>query len=156
MGSLAAQKNFEWIYKNASLHPEQKFVIAGKAVKSYKQKESVLGNVIYLGYISDEDIKALMAHCKAFIFPSIEEGFGIPPLEALSVGAKVVSSNASCLPEMLGNAVYYIDPKNPNVNLDEIISKTILQDSKEILAKYSWKKSAEKLHEFIKIFGAKK
>lgn len=149
LGSLARQKNFNWIYQNAARNPDNFFVIAGKAVANYANEKIKLDNVLYLGFLPDEDIKALMKHCKAFIFPSIEEGFGIPPLEALSVGATVIASNTSCLPEVLGNAVIYIDPNNPNVNLDNLCIHILRQNVNNILGKYSWKKSAEKLHLFI-------
>lgn len=152
LGSLAKQKNFEWIYKNASLHLNQQYIIAGKTVKNFALKNKTLANVLYLGYIPDEDIKALMAHCKAFIFPSLEEGFGIPPLEALSVGATVVASDSSCLPEVLGNAVHYINPNDYRVDLDKIISLPLQQAAEEVLCKYSWKKSASFLYGFINQF----
>lgn len=66
-----------------------------------------------------------MQKCKAFVFPSYYEGFGIPPLEALSCGTKIIVSNASCLPEIYADTAYYIDPDNPNVNLNELLSKKI-------------------------------
>ena len=151
LGSLARQKNFDWIYKNAKLYPNQKYIIAGKPVGNYRQSQEKLKNITYLGYISDEDIKTLMASCKSFIFPSIEEGFGIPPLEALSVGAKVIASNTSCLPEVLGNAVYYINPLDNTIDLNKLIDIPI--DKKAIrltLDKYSWQESAKKIYNFIK------
>ena len=76
-----------------------------------------------------------MKNCKAFIFPSFFEGFGIPPLEALSVGAKIIVSNSSCLPEIFGNSAYYIDPNKICTDLDELLSKSV-ESGEMILQKY--------------------
>ena len=73
---------------------------------------SQLRNVILLGYVSDEEVKALMQKCKAFVFPSYYEGFGIPPLEALSAGARIIIARSASLPEIYGNAALYIDAYN--------------------------------------------
>ena len=127
-------------------NPNEVFAVAGNIVSygdDYKDRN--LKNVELLGFVSDEEVKALMKNCKAFIFPSKFEGFGIPPLEALSVGAKIIVSNASCLPEIYGNAAVYIDPYDTNVNLNELLSKTT-SGEKEVLEKYSFKHSAEKIY----------
>ena len=79
----------------------------GKDIAKLKE----LPNVKLLGYVSDGQVKWLMQNCKAFIFPSYYEGFGIPPLEALSVGAKIVVGNAASLPEIYKKSAYYIDPE---------------------------------------------
>ena len=89
-----------------------------------------------------------MKHCKAFIFPSFFEGFGIPPLEALSVGAKVIAANTSCLPEILQDSCYYINPYDTDINLDELL-KTTIQNPDSILAKYRFKNFATLLLNFL-------
>lgn len=146
LGSLSPNKNLEWIFEVAKKNPNEVFAVAGNIVSygdDYKDRN--LKNVELLGFVSDEEVKALMKNCKAFIFPSKFEGFGIPPLEALSVGAKIIVSNASCLPEIYGNAAVYIDPYDTNVNLNELLSKTT-SGEKEVLEKYSFKHSAEKIY----------
>ncbi|MBP5284479.1 MAG: glycosyltransferase family 4 protein, partial [Treponema sp.] len=106
LGSLQKRKNLKWIYEYASSHPEQNFAISGKAIGGMQTGElSSLGelpNVILLGYVSDGEVKALMKKCLAFVFPSYYEGFGIPPLEALSAGARIIVSDAASLPEIYG------------------------------------------------------
>ncbi len=147
LGSLAPNKNIEWILKAARKNPNYNFCIAGNpSMKAYGKdyREIDIQNVFFLGYINDGNVKALMTNCKAFIFPSIFEGFGIPPLEAMSVGAKVIVSNTSCLPEIYEDAAYYIDPFNYNVNLEELLKKTVAESGK-ILDKYSFEKFASKL-----------
>ena len=84
-----------------------------------------LDNVIYLGFVSDEEMKTLMANCKAFIHPALYEGFGITPMEAMSVGAELIISNAACLPEIYGKSAHYIDPHNSDVDLDKLLSEPV-------------------------------
>lgn len=153
LGSLEERKNFKWITEVAKRNPDKMFVIAGGSVKNSKEALDFSGdNIIFTGYISDGQVKALMSNCKAFLFPSTFEGFGIPPLEALSLGAKVLSSNASCMPEILEDSVAYFPPDDYNVNLDELMSKQTAAPEKA-LDKYSWKNSAKAILELIRKEG---
>lgn len=153
MSSLGKNKNFPWIIETAKRNPEAVFAIAGNTdLKKYGDTladSTSLKNVYYLGYVSDDEAKMLMKESKAFIFPSIYEGFGIPPLEALAMGTKVICSNASCLPEIFKNSVYYIDPYDYTVNLDELLKDSISPAS-EVLDLYSWDKTANKIYKVIK------
>lgn len=147
LGSLAPNKNIEWILKAAKFNPEYQFAIAGKAsLEAYGKdySESNLPNVHFLGFISDGNVKSLMRNCKAFILPSRYEGFGIPPLEAMSVGAKVIVSNVSCLPEIYRDSAHYIDPDKAEINLDELLNHPV-GDSQEVLKKYSFESSARSI-----------
>ena len=151
MSSLTKNKNFKWIAENAKKNPNITYAVSGsinKRVFSDAFDFEVPSNMKFLGYVSDEEAKTLMRDCKAFLFPTFYEGFGIPPLEALSVGAKIVVSDASCMREIYGETAYYIDPYNPNVDLDELLKETVA-DPSEALGKYSWKKSAEKLYQLL-------
>lgn len=153
MSSLGKNKNFQWIIEAAKRNPEATFAIAGNTdLKKYGDTladSSELKNVHYLGYVSDDEAKMLMKESKAFIFPSIYEGFGIPPLEALAMGTKVICSNASCLPEIFKNSVYYISPYDYSVNLDNLLNQTVSPAS-EVLNLYSWNKTAQKIYDVIK------
>lgn len=78
-----------------------------------KKKTRVLdleGRVIFMGYVPEEDLPGLYAEAQCLLFPSLYEGFGFPPLEAMACGCPVVMSNMSSLPEVGGDAVYYVDP----------------------------------------------
>lgn len=146
LATLAKNKNFKWTISAAIQNPDRIFAIAGNIDE--KKLGNVLGtkipnNVIQLGYVSDEQAQQLMKHCKAFIFPSLYEGFGIPPLEALAAGAEVICSNATCLPEIFKNSVHYINPNDLPPDLDKILEEKIDNPNK-VLELYDWKQSAQK------------
>jgi glycosyltransferase involved in cell wall biosynthesis len=73
-------------------------------------KKASFANKTVLGYVPDEELPALYSGADLFIFPSLYEGFGFPPLEAMACGCPVISSNTSSMPEVLGNACIYFDP----------------------------------------------
>lgn len=100
LATRAKNKNGKWIIENARRYPQNVYAIAGKYYED--DTTDIPANVHLLGFISDDDACALMQNCRAFLFPSLYEGFGIPPLEALALGAKVISSDAASLPEVLG------------------------------------------------------
>lgn len=146
VSSLNPNKNFKYVIELAKLHPEYKFIIAGKKNDKVFADGSVeeLNNLVWAGYVSDEELKTLYSKAKSFVFPSFYEGFGIPPLEALACGCEnIIVSNTSCLPEVFGESANYIDPNK--------VERIRMEDKKEeigkILEKYSWRKSAEKIKE---------
>lgn len=139
------QKNFKWIFEMAKRNPQTIFAMAGTQEEWQKEQEYSAPNIIHMGYISDGVIKSLMQNCKAFLFPSIYEGFGIPPLEALSVGAKIIVANTSCLPEIYQKSAYYIDPYSYEVNLEQLLSSRVAP-AEDVLKRFGWDMSAQKLH----------
>ena len=149
---MTKRKNVKWVIEYAKKNPKDMFVLSGKipADDSYDLSyANSLDNVKYLGYISDEQIVALYKNCKAFIFPSIYEGFGMPPMEAMAVGAKAIVSKASCLPEVYEDTVFYIDPFDTNINLDKLLREQPVSSAEKVLNKYSWKASAEGVYDVI-------
>lgn len=153
MATLAKNKNGRWIIETARRNPSELFAIAGKRYEADEQE--IPGNILLLGFISDEHASALIQNCKGFLFPSLYEGFGLPPLEALALGAMVIASNASSLPEVLGRAAHYIDPMEP---IDSIGTFERIDQEKvnETLSRYSWDKSARKLLDILKQNDVKK
>lgn len=152
MSSLAPNKNLRWTAEAARNNPGYIFAVSGainKKVFGDIFDFEIPKNLKFLGYVSDEEAKALMKSCKAFLFPTFYEGFGIPPLEALSVGAKAVVSDASCMREIFENAVYYVNPHDFNIDLDEILKK-LVEGYEKILKKYNWNYAAQKLLDKIK------
>ncbi len=108
--------------------------------------------IILTDFVPDQDLKLLYQLAKAFIFPSLYEGFGLPPLEALSLGLPVLSSNTTALPEVLGGNAIYFDPHDANdmaakINgfLDGSIPSPVIKPHT-----FSWDKMAQKTLEVYK------
>lgn len=148
LGSHFVHKNHRWIMAAAEQNPKYTFVVTGSDSISKSDKglkREMPENVIYTGYLSDEELKALMKNCMVFIQPSLYEGFGIPPMEAMSTGTRCIVSNMSSLPEVYGHSVWYIDPYQYNdIDIDRIMSEEI-DDNDLVLHKFSWEKSAREL-----------
>lgn len=144
MANLLKNKNFPWVLRAARAKPEAVFAIAGGgslAAEARRLGLANLPNVVYLGYVSDSEAKALMQHCKAFVFPTLYEGFGIPPLEAVACGApRILVSDTPCMREVYGDCAGYIDLASNHGDVDDVTPPT--RDPAELLEKYSWHKSA--------------
>jgi glycosyltransferase involved in cell wall biosynthesis len=154
LGSLSKRKNLKWIFEYAKKKPESLFAISGSSLNTFKVDElteAIPSNIILLDTLSDGKVKALFTRCKAFIHPAYYEGFGLPPLEALSCGAKIIISNAASLPEIYGTSAHYIDPFNTDVDLDELLKQPV-DPPDETLKKYSFDISARQLYDLIQNF----
>lgn len=137
-------KNLEWVYRVAAGNPGLTFAIAGKRAISNAAEYGDQANVKQLGYVADEDVKALMSRCKAFLFPSTYEGFGIPPLEALACGAAIVVSDIPVLRETYGDAAIYVDPHRYDYNIDELAGRPCF-GREIVLERTTWDRSAKRL-----------
>lgn len=143
MASMAPNKNIKWIVEAAKQHPDNLFVIAGGG----RFKGDRPSNVLFFGYVSDEDAKLLMANCKAFLFPTFYEGFGIPPLEAASCGApQIIVSDTACMREVYGKYASYVNPYKPE---EWIVEECKNDNLEELLNKYSWISSAEVVKKIV-------
>lgn len=149
LGRLVNNKNIKWIFNMADKHPNSWFVIAGALCsEKFDFYRGINENIIYTGFISDGEIKALYQNCKAFLFPSIMEGFGIPPMESLYNGAPIIISNTSSLPEIYKDSAHYIDPMQYDYCLDDLLKEPVASPEK-ILNEYSWEKSAKQWYKLI-------
>ena len=147
---ITPQKNFQWIKNNAAYNTNVQYVIIGKTEKSTEDIVESSKNLIYVGSVSDGEMKALMHHCKAFIHPAIYEGFGLTPLEAVASGCKkIIISNAASLPEIYGNSAIYIDPYESHVTMPGLIETQGMDTVENLLKNYSWVKSAKQLYEIL-------
>lgn len=137
--------------------PELLLVLAGRKDKVYDSfiKEAkrlkVHDSVVFTGYVSEGQLKWLYRGCKAYVVASLSEGFGLPGLEAMLHRAPVVSSDATCLPEVYGDAAWYCNPLdvydmarsiNEVLTNNELRNKLVLR-GREHAKKYSWLRMAE-------------
>jgi glycosyltransferase involved in cell wall biosynthesis len=160
VGRPFPHKNLERLIEAFGLlkvkHPELTLVLVGKKDANYEKMESdarVQGikDIIFTGFVSEGQLRWLYENCRAYVFPSLSEGFGLPPMEAMIHGAPVVSSNATCLPEIYGDSVQYFNPLDIDDmvdNIDKVLDDKKLRDElikngHKQAAKYSWLVMAE-------------
>jgi glycosyltransferase involved in cell wall biosynthesis len=169
LGTIEPRKNLERLidaYKllknNHSNVP--KLIIAGQSGWLYEQiynKVQILAlerDVIFLGYVPDEDRVPLICGTIAFVFPSLYEGFGMPPLEAMACGVPVLTSNVASLPEVVGDAAITVNPLSVEditrglecLLLDEKLRKELSVRGLKRAKQYSWKRSAAMTMEVYK------
>lgn len=135
-----------------------KLVLAGKIDPAASWVNAALteagplaSDIIRTDFVSDTDLVLLFRHALAFVFPSFKEGFGLPPLEAMRYNLPVASSNASCLPEVLGDAALYFDPTSPaaiaktlaQITADTTLRARLISLGKAQEKRYTWKHAAE-------------
>jgi glycosyltransferase involved in cell wall biosynthesis len=107
--------------------------------------------VVFTGFIDDEDLPALYSSAKVFVFPSIYEGFGLPPLEAMACGCPVICSNAASLPEVVGDAAITVSPYDANRLSQELyhvlsskrLRQRLIRKGFKNVKRFSWKRCAE-------------
>ena len=121
---ITPQKNFKWIIDNSKYNPQIQYVIVGSRENCTQDDTEDTNNVLYTGRVNDGELKALMHYCKAFIHPAIYEGFGLTPMEAMGSGCQqVIVAKASCLPEIYGDSVHYIDPQYSKVDIEMLLNE---------------------------------
>jgi glycosyltransferase involved in cell wall biosynthesis len=145
-------------------HPDLYLMIAGKKDRSHRSytrlaKElGVRDHVILTDFIPDGQLKWAMQNTLAYVYPSLSEGFGLPPLEAMLNGAPVAASNATCIPEVCGEAAHYFDPEDVEDMAKKIndvltkpeLRKQLIAKGKNQVKKYSWRRMAEQTLEVYK------
>lgn len=137
-------------------HPELRLVLAGKKDSLYKRHEKYaskkgIKNIIFTGFVSEGQLRWLYENTKAYVFPSLSEGFGLPGLEAMVHGAPVVSSNATCLPEVYKDGAHYFSPESTEdmatkiaeVIDDKKLSQQLVAKGHSVAASYSWERMAK-------------
>ena len=144
LGSRAPNKNLGWVERMAARTPETRFVVAGGRLASADSpKPACRDNIVRTGRVTDGEMKALLSRCRALLFPSVEEGFGIPPLEALALGRPVVVADRPPMREIYGDAVRYL--RDPEGDADASLSALLSAPagpSDAVLARHSWEKVA--------------
>ncbi len=170
VGNAYPHKNLETLIRVFKRFHENrrdlKLVLVGKddyfysRLKEYAEQEGLWSRdprraaslpVIFPGYVPDKELNVLFSRAAAYVFPSKYEGFGLPPLEAMSRNCPVVSSNATCLPEVLGEAALYFDPYDDEdileklelILTDEALRKALCAKGFEQIKLFSWEKAGE-------------
>jgi len=170
-GRISPHKNLVRIIEAFSalkgeLEKEEKFsdlklIIIGDELSKHPDlrrtviRGGVHNDVRFMGFVPIEMLRVFYDAAKVFVFPSLYEGFGLPPLEAMAHGTPVVTSNTSSLPEVVGNAAVMVNPENvfeimralQRVLLDQSLRDRIKQRSCEQTKKFSWDKSAQRILE---------
>lgn len=154
---------FQIWQKKYSQSQAMKLVLVGRNDYFYRKLrkfiyEKKIDNVKILHTVQDDFLKILYRKAHLFVFPSLYEGFGLPPLEACSYGTPVISSNESCMPEILGNAVKYTNVKDIDEfakNLSIVVSdielrKKLSERGPKKVREYSWKKTANETYKIYK------
>lgn len=164
VGNLEPKKNINRIIEafsdlKAERQIEHKLVIAGKKGWKYAtifelcKTRNLHNDIIFPGYIDENDIPALYSMASAFIFPSLDEGFGLPVLEAMACGCPVIASSQGALPEISGGACPLADPYNVSSIASAILNvlehtdyrNTIIAKGLKWSEKFYWESSAEKM-----------
>ena len=146
-------KRLGWIKKN----PSKDFYVVGRIDDNIKEFVGNLPNVIFTGYVTNEELAYLYSHTDGFILPSTYEGFGLPVLEALNCGTPVICSNTSSIPEVGGEYVEYFDPYNIDEiakRIDENLNKELDYDKVKLYTEqFNWNKTAKELKKEINKFN---
>ena len=163
---------YTWV--GPSVGPDYPLILAGKKPKpgdnypdyeAYIAKNGISDYVRWIGFVDEEDKPALYRQAMTVAFPSRYEGFGLPPLEAMACGTPVVTTNASSIPEVVGDAAFTVPPDDSREMAGAIIA-TLIQDNLradmrvkgiEQAKQFSWEKTAaETLTVYDQIIQAKK
>jgi glycosyltransferase involved in cell wall biosynthesis len=162
VGTIEPRKNlltllraFEEVLRSTALRPQ--LVIAGKKgwltdeLFSHVKKSGLEAHLRFTGYLTDEDLRALYSSCRAFVYPSLYEGFGLPPLEAMACGAPVIASQIPAIIETVGTtAARLISPADTQAlarNIIELLEnenerRTLSAMGRERAAQFSWQRTA--------------
>ncbi|OOM12036.1 glycosyltransferase family 4 protein [Clostridium saccharobutylicum] len=154
--ALGLIKAFQNVYKD--LNKPYKLLLGGSLkdegenLYNFVKETNLQDRVVFCGFLEDEILPILYSGCDAFVYPSLYEGFGLPPLEAMSCRAPVITSNLSSIPEVTGDSAILINPCNKNdlenalVNLlnNEDLKSTLREKGYMRSRNFTWQKTAQK------------
>jgi glycosyltransferase involved in cell wall biosynthesis len=170
-GNIKPQKNLPRLIEAFAVakaelrdHPELanlKLLVIGDELTKHPDlrravvRTRVREDVRFLGFVPLPVLRVFYARARAFLFPSLYEGFGLPPLEAMAHGTPVLTSNMSSLPEILDEAAVLVNPENVfdiargirQILTDEDLRRQLIARGHQQVKKYSWPQAAEKVHE---------
>lgn len=167
VGSAYPHKNLETLLQGWKIFEERydenyQLVLVGKDSSFYQK---IINNptfqhlnIIYTGFVPDDELEILYNNASLYIFPSLYEGFGLPPLEAMAHGVPVASSDSSCLPEILQDTVYYFRPTDiraisdaiEHLLVDKNLRARLIERGQKLCTRYSWETLAEQTLQIYK------
>ncbi len=159
IGNAYPHKNLERLARAFSLLEKRgdlALVMVGKEDYFYSRlkkmiEQKKIKNIIFTGYIPDEKLELIKRYAVAYVFPSLYEGFGLPPLEVMAKGVPVICSDHACMHEILEKSAYFFDGKNEKsiaeaiekIISDEELRKKLIARGYKQIQKYSWGKMAQ-------------
>lgn len=155
VGNAYPHKNLETLLEVAVHFPEHDFVLVGKRDYFYARLEKMAQgrhcqNVVFWGHATDEELVRLYRGARVYLFPSLYEGFGLPPLEAMQYGVPVVAARCGSLPEVLGEAALLVAPTNKGFRAalegvleNEHLRKELIMRGRERVKFFSWERMAQ-------------
>jgi len=172
VGASYPHKNYDTLIKATSLISDKNtsLIIAGgrneyrNYLKKLTRELNLADKVLFIDYVSQEDLPYFYSAAKCLVYPSLYEGFGLPPLEAMACGCPVITSNTSSLPEVVGDAGVMINPYSIEeiakaidmVLSNENLRKEMIEKGLKQAQEFSWRKTAEEIYKVIKEIGEKK
>ncbi|MBM3714434.1 MAG: glycosyltransferase family 4 protein [Actinobacteria bacterium] len=155
VSSPNAHKNFRRLveaFRRATRHRIRRLLIVGSQAPAFRSAS--LGNddeVVMLGRVGDDELGRLYRGAAAFAFPSLYEGFGLPPLEAQACGTPVIAARAASIPEVLGDSALYFDPFSvasiaeaiEAVDASPAVGRRLIEAGRQNVRRFSWERSAE-------------
>lgn len=156
VSSMDPRKNFIRLIQAFNMVPGYKLKIAGGVNRVFKDTaftENVDG-IEFLGRVNDEQLRKLYRNAEAFIFPSLYEGFGLPPIEAMAFGCPVLASDIPVLHEVCGDVALYFTPTSPDnirdcllkyISMSDIAKANMIDKGRKRAAMFSWTVSAQNL-----------
>jgi glycosyltransferase involved in cell wall biosynthesis len=178
-GNIRPQKNiprlveaFAVAHQELASHPVYKdlrlIIIGDEIARNPAVRRAILHSRVenrarFLGFVPFDTLRAFYASAAAFVFPSLYEGFGLPPLEAMATGTPVITSNVGSLPEAVGDAAMLVNPENVfdiargirEVLLDAELRASLIRRGTERVARFSWERTAREVLEIYQEAGEK-
>jgi glycosyltransferase involved in cell wall biosynthesis len=170
-GNIKPQKNLPRLIEAFAVakaelanHPKYsglKLLLIGDSAEEHSDlrravlRSRVQGEVRFLGFVPHPVLRVFYSRASAFLFPSLYEGFGLPPLEAMAHGTPVLTSSASSLPEVFSQAALLVNPENVfeiargirQILTEDVLRETLVRRGYELVQRYSWERSAEQVRD---------
>jgi len=170
-GNIKPQKNLPRLIEAFAVakaelrdHPKYsslKLLLIGDSAEEHSDlrravlRSRVQGDVRFLGFVPHPVLRVFYSRASAFLFPSLYEGFGLPPLEAMAHGTPVLTSSASSLPEVFSQAALMVNPENifeiargiRQILTEDVLREALVRRGYELVQKYSWERSAEQVQD---------